>query len=256
MERTLPYKEITNEIQVWIIFTIISLCIWEAVSYATNGLFPDIPTVVNFIRSINLREFWYNLYLTFRNALTGYLIGLAIALGLAYLSSLSKFLDRFTGILNTILQSISVLVWVMIFLLLFGVLSPIPPILVSAIATLPVLLSNLLQSIKYVDKRIRELAKILGASRIDLFKDFIIPGSIPYIASASRVAIGLALRISVVAEAFGSSGGIGFQIIYNYSLGYSEGVVGWALILIILMILIDQLILRFIEWEAGRWRLI
>jgi len=253
---TVPLKEAINEIKAWTVFIIIAVIAWEAVSLYTKGLFPNIIQVLNYLISIDMKILWLNIYITFRNALTGYLIGLFISLLFTYLTSINQFIDRLTNILNVSLQSISVLVWVMIFLLIFGVISPIPPILVTTVATLPVLLSNLLQSTRYIDKRVRDLAKMLGASRFQMFKDFIIPGSLPYIASASRVAIGLALRISVVAEAFGSSGGIGFQIIYNYNLGYSEGVVGWALIIIILMIIIDQLILRFIEWEASRWRLV
>jgi len=255
-ESQLPFKDIIDEIRAWITFLLIVAFLWEGVSIYTHNLFPDLISVFNFLINIDLKTFWYSLYITFRNALGGYLIGLGISLALTYVSSINRMLDRVTNIMNITLQSISVLIWVMIFLLIFGVLSPIPPILVSAVATLPVLLSNLLQSTRYVDRKIRELAKILGASRLQLFKDFIIPGSIPYIASASRVAVGLALRISVVAEAFGSSGGIGFQIIYNYNLGYSEGVIGWGLTIIIIMILMDQLIFRILEWEANRWRII
>jgi len=255
-ENELPFKDLIIELKAWIIYLSIIGILWELISIYTNYLFPDIGSVITFLMNIDLKTFWYNMYVTFRNALAGYLIGLGLALGLTYISSMSKTLDKLTNIVNISLQSISVLIWVMMFLLIFGVLSPIPPILVSAVATLPVLLSNLLQSTRYVDKKIRELAKMLGASRLQLFKDFIIPGSIPYIASASRVALGLALRISVVAEAFGSSGGVGFQIIYNYNLGHSEGVIGWGLVIIIIMILIDQLVFRIVEWEASRWRII
>lgn len=251
-----PLKTLLDEMKAWIIFLLIIIFLWEGISIYTHNLFPDLISVFNFLINIDLETFWYSLYITFRNALGGYLIGLGVALALTYISSINRLLDGMTNIVNITLQSVSVLIWVIIFLLIFGVLSPIPPILVSAAATLPVLLSNLLQSTRYIDRKIRELAKILGASRLQLFKDFIIPGSIPYIASASRVAIGLALRISVVAEAFGSSGGVGFQIIYNYDLGYSKGVIGWGLIIIVIMILIDQLIFRILEWEANRWRII
>jgi NitT/TauT family transport system permease protein len=72
-------------------------------------------------------------------------------------------------------------------------------------------------------------------------------------AGASRAAIGLALRISVVAEAFGGGGGIGYRLIYNYDMGVPEGVFAWALLLISIMILLDHIVLKPIEGWTRKW---
>lgn len=138
--------------------------------------------------------------------------------------------------------------------MIFGVTSRKPPILVVAAATYPILLSSLFSAVKALNDEYRLLARILGASRIEELAYFILPGIVPYLAGASRAAIGIALRISVVAEAFGASGGIGYWLVYSYDYGYKEGVLAWAWILILLMILVDLAVLRPVERWTLAWK--
>ena len=186
-------------------------------------------------------------------------MGFGLALGLSitsvFLAYINRFLESFFASLNTLIQSVSVLVWTLVLIMIFGVLSPIPPILVTTAATYPVLLSTMLGASRALDKRFRELSTVLGASKTQEFTTIILPGSVPYIASASRAAIGIALRISVVAEAFGGGGGVGYQLMYNYDLGIPEGVFAWALLLVLLMILLDHAILKPMENWTKRWLL-
>jgi NitT/TauT family transport system permease protein len=73
------------------------------------------------------------------------------------------------------------------------------------------------------------------------------------IIAASRVALGLSLRISVVAEAFGSSGGIGYMIMRSYNLADAPGVLAWSLILIALVLALDRLLLMPVEERSSSW---
>lgn len=192
---------------------------------------------------------------TLENSLAGFLIALALALASASAAHLSRFAEAIVEALNTLVQSISVLVWALVLIMIFGVLSRAPPILVTAAACYPLLLSSVLSGFKYLDEKLRELARMLGATKLQELLYFLMPGSTPYILSASRSAVGLALRISVVAEAFGGRGGIGYELMYNYDLGVKEGVFAWALLLVVLMIIIDYAILRPVERWSMKWRL-
>ncbi len=137
--------------------------------------------------------------------------------------------------------------------MVFGVLSPLPPVLVSMLASLPLMLSTLISSIDSLDPRLRELARMLGAPRLGYYLDFVLPSIASHLAGAARSALGVALRISVVAEAFGSSGGVGYMIASYYSLAVPEGVFGWGLLLVALMVTLDQLVLKPVEGWVTRW---
>ena len=192
---------------------------------------------------------------TLVNSLSGYLLALAVAVASVAAAYVNRHIDSFVSALNTFIQSVSVLVWAIVFVMIFGITSRKPPVLVAAAASYPILLSNLYSAARALDDRLRLLARILGATRIQELAYFILPGLVPYMAGASRAAVGVALRISVVAEAFGASGGVGYWLMYSYDYGWREGVFAWALVLVGLMILVDLAVLRPIERWTMKWRL-
>ena len=195
------------------------------------------------------------MYRTLANSVAGFALALAFSLASVLAAYLNRHAAALVSALNTFIQSVSVLVWSIVLIMMFGVSSRAPPVLVTAAACYPVLLSATLGGVQALDEKFSELARMLRASRLQEFIYFILPGTVPYITSASRAAIGLALRISVVAEAFGASGGIGYQLVYSYDMGLREGVFAWGLLLIALMILLDYAVLKPVERWAQRWKL-
>ncbi|WP_338250821.1 ABC transporter permease [Pyrodictium abyssi] len=194
-----------------------------------------------------------NVVLTLARSSTGFMLGAAAALGLGFLYTAGPLARETVRALNTVLQSVSVLVWSLVLVMLFGVLSPLPPVLVAALVSLPIMLSALLAGLDSVNPRLVELAAILGASRRQLYTDFLLPSLLPVLAGAGRAALGAALRISVVAEAFGGSGGIGYMIATYYSLAEPRGVFAWGLVLVALMVALDKLVLERLEERTRRW---
>ncbi len=190
---------------------------------------------------------------TLINSFLGFLLALMLSIFLGLLGYLHSFVYLTLEKLNKFIQSVSVLVWVIIAIMIFGVTSFVPPIIVTSMASFPVIFSATISGIKDVDARYYELSKLIEANRLQTFRHIILPGLIPYLSAASRSALGLAIRISVVAEAFGAAGGIGYQLIYSYDLGFKEGVFAWAILLIALMIVLDTLVLEPVERWGMRW---
>lgn len=192
---------------------------------------------------------------TLANSLAGYTIALIAAVASVIAAYTNRHLGAFFNALNTLIQSVSILVWAIVFMMVFGVTSRKPPVLVAAAASYPILLSSLMGATRALSSRFRLLARILGASRLQELVHFILPGTIPYLAAASRAAVGVALRISVVAEAFGASGGVGYWLVYSYDVGDKQGVFAWALVLVALMVAVDYAVLRPIERWVSKWKL-
>lgn len=227
--------------------------LWFIVSTTYPNLLKSPIDVLGYFQGVPPQRILLSVAKTLTNSLIGFFIALILAEISAFLAYLNDFLDSFFTAVNTLVQSVSVLVWALIFIIVFGVLSPIPPILVASASSYPILLSAMLSVTKSLDRKFIEISNTLGASKVQEYIYIILPGSVPHLASAARSAIGIALRISVVAEALGGSGGIGYELMYNYNLGIVEGVLAWAILLILLMIVLDVLILRPIEKWAERW---
>ncbi|MDV3103899.1 ABC transporter permease [Thermococcus waiotapuensis] len=237
----------------WLYLFLFALASWMALARLYPMLIPGIGETLAFYPKAGYDLVLESLLLTLYHSLWGFIVAFGLTWGLILLALYSKEFRAFLNSLNIFIQSVSVLVWTIIFIMIFGVTSSIAPILVTAMAAFPALLSAGISSSENLIERYRPLIVLLKPSKPQLYWHFIAPGTLPEMVSASRVAIGIALRISVVAEAFGSAGGIGYQLIYSYDLGVKAGVFAWALLLVVLMVTIDQLLLRRLEEWVRRW---
>ncbi len=239
----------------WVYVTIIILASWVLFNHYYSFLIPSPQETLSYIGSLGWSVLARNIIRTLFNSLTGFTIALALGFMSLIAYYMNKHAKALIDALNTLVQSVSVLVWSLIFLLVFGVTSLLPPILVVTAASYPIVLSSMLGALKTLDVKYGELARSLGATPIQELRYFIIPGLLPYVVASSRAAIGVALRISVVAEAFGASGGVGYQLAYSFDLGIKDGVFAWALILVVLMITVDNIALKPLEGWSRRWML-
>ncbi|WP_456367010.1 ABC transporter permease [Thermococcus sp.] len=237
----------------WLYLLLFALASWVALARLYPTLIPGIGETLRFYSEAGWNLVLVSTLRTLYHSLAGFLVAFFLVGASILLALYSAEFKAFLSSLNVFVQSVSVLVWTIVFIMIFGVTSSIAPILVTAMASFPAMLSAGISSSEKLLERYRPLTALLRPSRLQLYVHFIVPGMLPEMVSASRVALGIALRISVVAEAFGSSGGIGYQLVYSYDLGVKAGVFAWALLLIVLMITLDQLILGRLEEWVRRW---
>ncbi|MGB9630846.1 MAG: ABC transporter permease [Candidatus Methanodesulfokora sp.] len=217
------------------------------------GILPSPMDTLRYAMSLNLRLIALHSIITLYNSFAGFSLSVLLSLFLGLLSSRNEFIKGFSVGICSIFNSTSALIWSLILVSAIGILSPLPPILVTFAVSTPHLLSTTMTALDSVDRNLLEMVRSLGGSRVNEYLDVIIPGSLPMIIAASRASLGLALRISVVAEAFGSSGGIGYMIMRSYNLADAQGVITWSLMLIILVLLLDRLLLKPIEERSSAW---
>lgn len=232
-------------------FAVLMLSAWIVISL--SGLLPSPWDVIRYASHLEAGRVLSHVAVTLFNSITGFSLALIVSLALGVLSHRFYFIRGFSIGLCSLFNSTSALIWSLILVSTVGILSPVSPVLVVAAVTLPQLLSSITTALESIDSRLLEVVRSLGGGPSDEYFDVIIPGSLPTLISSSRVAIGLGLRISVVAEAFGSSGGIGYMIMRSYNLADIEGVLAWSLLLILLVIAVEYLLLRTIEERSKAW---
>lgn len=226
---------------------------WLLLSWAFPKSIPGFASVVYYLEDVGYSQILSQISITLFNTAVGFSISFLLTLISIALYYLSDHFAAFIEAFNTFVQSVSALIWTLIFLLLFGLTSSIPPISVVAATSYPILLTLALNGSKVVLEKYGDIAKVMGAGKLETIRYFIFPGSLPYIISGSRAAIGSSLRISVVAEALGSSGGVGYMLVYCYDIGNKGGVFAWSIILVTLMILLDLILLKPVERWSLNW---
>ena len=186
---------------------------------------------------------------------------IVIGFGLAVLVSLAMGLGAFLsvtvrGVVHdtlAVLNSTSVFVWIVISLIWFG-LSNAAPIFTTFMITLPVVASNLVEGVASVDRRLLEMADVYRLGGKEKFAAIVIPSTLPYLVAGMKVGFGLALKVSVVAEIFGVTSGIGYIMNYSREILATRMVFVWALVMILIMVATDKLLFDTVSRRLARWR--
>ena len=127
-------------------------------------------------------------------------------------------------------------------------------IFTTLMITLPILLSNLLEGLEHIDKKFLEVGSIYRFSKFDEFKNIVLPSLFPSFIGGMRAGFGLGLKISVVAEMFVVTTGIGYILNYSREILATDMVFVWAIILILIMIVIDKLIFEPLSKRVKKWQ--
>jgi NitT/TauT family transport system permease protein len=175
------------------------------------------------------------------------------ALGMALAAFLSP---RARGVVHdvlAVLNSTSVFVWIVISIIWFG-LSNWAPIFTTFMITLPVVASNLVEGVENVDRRLLEMGDVYRLDGREKFRAIVIPSTLPYLVAGMKVGFGLALKVSVVAEIFGVTSGIGYIMNYSREILATQMVFAWALVMILVMMVTDKLVFDSISRRLARWR--
>ncbi|MDP8240160.1 MAG: ABC transporter permease [Candidatus Hatepunaea meridiana] len=138
---------------------------------------------------------------------------------------------------DTILDSIQV---GMIFIIFWGGLFPI--------------LLNTIYGVTGVRSLWIETARILGASKRQIFRKVILPAALPAIMTGLRVGLGISWMVIIAAEMLpGSDSGIGYLIMYSYELAEMQILVA-SMVVIGLIGLILNRGLEYVSIRVSRWQ--
>jgi NitT/TauT family transport system permease protein len=184
-------------------------------------------------------------------------VGFGAAVLLALVLGLAAFLSRLArSVVHdvvTVLNSTSVFVWIVISLIWFG-LSNWAPIFTTFMITLPVVAANIVEGVENVDRRLLEMGDVYRLGGGEKFRAIVIPSTLPYLLAGMKVGFGLALKVSVVAEIFGVTSGIGYIMNYSREILATQMVFVWALVMILIMMATDALVFDAISRRLARWR--
>jgi NitT/TauT family transport system permease protein len=125
-------------------------------------------------------------------------------------------------------------------------------IAVAAIITFIVAMITSFDGSKEIDHDYVRMLKAIGASRWQIFRMVIVPGSLPWIASAFRLNIGFAMIGAVVGEYISAEQGLGYYVYYSGTLYNLNAVWGGIIALMILALVLDAMV----GWVERRmmWR--
>ncbi|MEU8252356.1 ABC transporter permease [Nonomuraea sp. NPDC048916] len=207
--------------KIWVIPVVI--VVWELITRALEDTdFPPPTTIVS-----SMYEMWFSgpagrLFLTddaidnilpsLGRMFSGWLIAALIGVVLGVLLGRSRVATDYVDALIEFGRAIPPPLLVPFFLVLFhaGLATQLATIVFGVVW--PVLL-NSIDGAKSVDRTYTETATVFGLSRMQRLRVVVIPAASPKIFAGLRLSLSLALILMVLAELFGSTDGIGYQLL-------------------------------------------
>ena len=116
-----------------------------------------------------------------------------------------------------------------------------------------VVLFNVREGMRTIDRDIIEAFRSMNASRAAMLRHVVIPSLVPWIFASVRIGIGMAMIGAVVAELIGSSRGLGWYVMRSTGVYDITGSISALVVLMVLAILFN-FVLSAVERRSLRWR--
>lgn len=236
----------TIEVVLTLSAPLLLLLIWEALSRSEliNPIYWPAPTSLwdTFVELLTEDALLNDVWLSTVRILGGFLLGaipgviLGLAMGLFW--PIRVFLMPLAAALYAI-PKIAILPLVMI---VFGI-GETSKFVIVALSIFFLVVLNTMSGVLEIDRSFRDVARNLGASRLELFTTVALPGALPSIFTGLRLALGFALIVIVGTEFLTvSQGGIGAVIWQSWTILSVKkmmvgliitGIMGWLLSLLI-----------------------
>lgn len=238
---------------------VVSLAVLVALWYVASLFFDDSvlpgPGAVGKALWGNLQvgETYYHLWITVLRVVGGMLIAVTAGLVVGLVMGLSRFGEQFLDSWVLVAFTVPSVVYGILAILWFG-LNDLAAIVAIGVTATPAVAINIWQGVKAIDISVVHMGKAFHFSRRSILRKIIAPQVIPYILAALRYALGTAWKIATVVELIGLSSGVGFQLNYWFGLFNMTQVLAWTIAFTIVLLLIEFLILKPIEFWVTRWR--
>jgi len=228
---------------------------WFVLSWRYGAFVLPSPLAVlrGLVEIVRTGEVWKHTGASLARIVVGFGGAVLLALALGLLAFVSRTARGVVHDLLAVLNATSVFVWIVLAIIWFG-LSNAAPVFTTFMITLPVVASNLVEGVESVDRRLLEMGDVYRLSGRQKFTAIVVPSIVPYLVAGMKVGFGLALKVSVMAEIFGVTTGIGYVMNYSREILATQMVFVWALVMILVMMATDKLLFDPISHRLARWR--
>jgi NitT/TauT family transport system permease protein len=232
------------------------LAFWELASGTLiDSFFVSKPSLVlrELGKQIASGGLWTDLFVTIvQETLVGYAIGSVLGIVLGFVLAQAPTAAR---VLNPYLMAINGIPRIALaplFLVWFGI-GLASKIWLGGMMAFFLTFFNTFAGVGGVDQGLKNVARVMGANRLEVLLKVVLPASTPWIVAGLRLGFPYALVAAVVGEMVMSTAGIGHRIIAATQVFDVTGTMAGVLVLMVVVMLVNWLLDRT-EAYLLRWR--
>lgn len=233
---------------------LLALAVWQvlAMSVGQQLLVPSPLSVL--LRLSNIWQetgFWSTVWFTLRKIIAGFLLGLGFGLGLGALAGRFPLFEVLFRPWAVMIKSVPVASFIIICLIWMS--SAQLSVFISFLMVLPIIYTNVLQSIRSVDGQMLEAVKIFRLSWPKRVLYLWLPQLKPYLLSACTVSLGISWKAGIAAEIIGIPAGSIGRMFYDAKVYFNTvDLFAWTVIVVVISVLFEKGFLALLKGAFGR----
>ena len=220
------------------------LAVWQAVSLPLPDLLfaGPVQTVQSLFSMLVEGDFWLSIAHSLGKIAAGFLLAFALGCLLAALAYRFPFVRILIEPAVQIMKSVPVACFVVVALIWIRS------------AVFPAVYINLYEGLRSVDPKMLEMARMFRLSGGQKRRAVYLPAVMPYLLSACRVSVGMALKAGVAGEIIGlPRWSIGEQLYLSKLYLNTADLFAWSLVIIVISLALEKLLVRFAAAMQRKW---
>jgi len=198
-------------------------------------------------------QFFEHFAITLQRFSLGLLIGFTGGLLVGVLIGLSSLARALLNDTVLVLLTMPAFVWAFLTTMWFGITWQ-APVLTVAFTTCPFVAINVAQGVRAITPELKHMSTAFEVGRWKQFRHLIVPAVAGYIFAGLRFAIIVGWNGILLSEWFSGQAGVGFRTRYWFDANRYRGFVGWVIVFIVFIVMVDRVILNRLQKRAFRWR--
>lgn len=266
---TLPRSEtpgrvrqfLTGPVGAQITAVVAALILWQLVTVFA----PRVPTplsVAQFLWTeisggphggIVTGEFWEHFAYTLRYFSFGLVIGFSAGVLVGVAIGSSRIGQALLNDTVLVLLTLPAFVWAFLATMWFGI-SWRAPVIAVAFSSFPFVTINVAQGVRSITPELKDMSRAFSVSRWKRFRHLTLAAVTGYLFAGLRFAIIIGWNGILLWEWFSGQAGVGFRTRYWFDANRYRGFVGWVIVFIVFIVVLDRVVLNRLQARAFRWR--
>ena len=240
----------------WLIISfLVAMLLWFflSVNEKTARSFPFLPAIIEALGTVISRGILAEDFISSMiSVLAGFALGFVTAVPVAFLIAWYLPVRNILEPWIQFIRNIPPLAYVPLVVIAVGV-GRKPQIIVIWLATFLIMTVTIYQGVRNVDETLLKAARVLGAKDKDLFIKVVFPATTPFILTAVRLGVSVALTTLIAAESTGASAGMGMRI-RSFSNSFEVAPMLLYIILIGIIGITSEKIIKTLERKLTGWQ--
>ena len=240
----------------WLIISfLVAMLLWFflSVNEKTARSFPFLPAILQALGTVISRGILAEDFISSMiSVLAGFALGFVTAVPVAFLMAWYLPVRNILEPWIQFIRNIPPLAYVPLVVIAVGV-GRKPQIIVIWLATFLIMTVTIYQGVRNVDETLLKAARVLGAKDKDLFVKVVFPATTPFILTAVRLGVSVALTTLIAAESTGASAGMGMRI-RSFSNSFEVAPMLLYIILIGIIGITSEKIIKTLERKLTGWQ--